>query len=63
MVAAVGVIGYASGVTAVGVVFTALALAAALLNAAFDLCLGCQAYLFIQRDLKRVRPEYAANQQ
>jgi Domain of unknown function (DUF4395) len=54
-VAAVGVIGYAFGVTAVGVVFTALALAAALLNAAFDLCLGCQTYLFIQRNLKRTR--------
>jgi Domain of unknown function (DUF4395) len=54
-VAAAGVIGYASGVTAAGVVSTALALAAALLNAAFDLCLGCQAYPFIQRNL-RVRP-------
>jgi Domain of unknown function (DUF4395) len=54
-VAAAGVIGYAFGVTTVGVVFTALALAAALLNAAFDLCLGCQAYLFIQRNLKRSR--------
>jgi Domain of unknown function (DUF4395) len=54
-VAAAGVIGYAFGVTTVGVVFTALALAAALLNAAFDLCLGCQAYLFIQRNLKRFR--------
>src|SRR5271166_4053478 len=40
---------------AVGLVFTALALAAAFLNAAFDLCLGCQVYLFIQRNL-RVRP-------
>ncbi len=49
VVAAVGVIGYASGVTAVGAVFTALALAAALLNGVFDFCLGCQAYLFIQR--------------
>jgi hypothetical protein len=27
----------------------------AFLNAAFDICLGCQAYLFIQRNLK-VRP-------
>ena len=61
VVAAVGVIGYALGVTAVGVVFTALALAAALLNAAFDLCLGCQSYLFTQRNLKRIRPEYAGN--
>jgi hypothetical protein len=55
VIAAGGVIGYATGVTGVGIVFTALALAAAFLNAAFDLCLGCQVYLFIQRNL-RVRP-------
>lgn len=30
-------------------VFAALALAAAALNAVFDLCLGCQMYLLIQR--------------
>jgi Domain of unknown function (DUF4395) len=53
--AAGGVAGYATGVTGVGIVLTALALAAAFLNAAFDLCLGCQVYLFIQRNL-RVRP-------
>ena len=53
--AAGGVLGYALGATAVGIVFTALALAAAFLNAAFDFCLGCQVYLFIQRNL-RVRP-------
>ena len=35
-----------------GLVFTALALAAAFLNAAFDLCLGCHVYLFIQRNLR-----------
>jgi hypothetical protein len=50
-----GVLGYATGGTLVGIVFTALCLAAAFLNAAFDLCLGCQVYLFIQRNLK-VRP-------
>jgi hypothetical protein len=53
--AAGGVIGYALGVTPVGIVFTACALFAAFLNAAFDFCLGCQVYLFIQRNL-RVRP-------
>ena len=53
--AAGGVLGYALGATAVGIVFTALALAAAFLNAAFDFCLGCQAYLLIQRHLG-VRP-------
>jgi hypothetical protein len=55
VIAAVGVAFYAAGVTAGGIVFTALALVAAFLNAAFDLCLGCQMYLFIQRNL-RVRP-------
>ncbi len=53
--AAAGVLCYALGVTAGGLVFTALALVAAFLNAAFDLCLGCQVYLFIQRHL-RIRP-------
>ena len=53
--AAGGVAGYALGATAVGIALTALALVAAFLNAAFDFCLGCQVYLFIQRNL-RVRP-------
>jgi uncharacterized protein DUF4395 len=55
VVAAVGLVLYATGVTAGGIAFTALALVAAFLNAAFDLCLGCHMYLFIQRNL-RVRP-------
>jgi hypothetical protein len=50
-----GVLGYALGASPVGIVFTAFALVAAFLNAAFDYCLGCQVYLFIQRNLK-VRP-------
>ena len=53
--AAGGVIGYALGATTVGIVLTAFALFAAFLNAAFDFCLGCQVYLFIQRN-RRVRP-------
>ena len=53
--AAAGVVGYALGATVAGIAFTALALIAAFLNAAFDFCLGCQVYLFIQRNL-RVRP-------
>jgi hypothetical protein len=53
--AAAGVAFYAAGITAGGIVLTAFALVAAFLNAAFDLCLGCQMYLFIQRNL-RVRP-------
>ena len=55
VIAGVGVICLAAGATTAGLVFTALALAAAFLNAAFDLCLGCQVYLFIQRK-QRVRP-------
>ena len=47
--AAIGVIGYAAGLTGVGIAFTAMALAAAFLNAAFDFCLGCHMYLFIRR--------------
>jgi hypothetical protein len=53
--AAVATIGYLSGVTALGVVFAAFALLAAFLNAAFGLCLGCEAYLA----LRRLRPAQA----
>ena len=41
----VATIGYFSGATALGVVFAAFGLLAAFLNAAFGLCLGCEAYL------------------
>ena len=47
-----GVLGYAAGAAGIGMAFTALALVAAFLNAAFDICLGCQVYLFIQRNLR-----------
>jgi hypothetical protein len=49
VIAGIGCIGFAAGSTTAGMIFTALALAAAFLNAAFDLCLGCQMYLLIQR--------------
>jgi hypothetical protein len=52
--AAVATIGYLSGVTVLGVVFAAFALLAAFLNAAFGLCLGCEAYLA----LRRLRPAH-----
>jgi hypothetical protein len=55
VIAAIGVICLAVGATPAGLAFTALALAAAFLNAAFDICLGCQVYLFIKRN-QRVRP-------
>lgn len=47
--ALVGVVGYGLGITALGMVATACALVAAVLNAAFGLCLGCEAYLLIRR--------------
>jgi len=45
----VAAVGYLSGATALGVVMTAFALIAAFLNAAFGLCLGCEAYLAFRR--------------
>ena len=47
--AAAGFIGFVAGAGVVGAVFTAFALFAALLNAAFGICLGCLAYPLIQR--------------
>jgi hypothetical protein len=47
--AVVGVIGYATGLTPLGLVATALALIAALLNAAVGFCLGCEMYLLLNR--------------
>jgi hypothetical protein len=42
--AAVGAIGFATGLVTLGLVLTAFALIAAFLNAAFAICLGCQLY-------------------
>ena len=47
--AAVGVTGFATGGLYVGVVATGAALVAALLNAAFGICLGCQLYPLLVR--------------
>jgi Domain of unknown function (DUF4395) len=49
VIAGIGCVCFAAGVSVAGMVFAALALAAAFLNAAFDLCLGCHMYLLIQR--------------
>ena len=49
VIAGIGAIGFAVGVPAMGIAFAALDLAAAFLNAALDLCLGCHMYLLIQR--------------
>ncbi len=47
--ALVALTGYLAGVTVLGAVATGLALAAALLNAVFGFCLGCEIYLLGQR--------------
>ena len=47
--AAVGLVGFVAGLTALGLVATGFALVAALLNAVFRFCLGCELYLIIRR--------------
>lgn len=51
--ALVGLAGFVSGATVVGLVATAAALAAALLNAVFGFCLGCELYLLSVRWSRR----------
>ena len=45
----VGLAGYLAGAPLLGAVATGFALAAALLNAVFGFCLGCELYLLIRR--------------
>jgi hypothetical protein len=47
--AVVGLAGFLGGVTVLGLVATGFALVAALLNAVFRFCLGCEMYLLIRR--------------
>lgn len=47
--AVVGAAGFAFGPTALGLTATGFALAAAFLNAAFGICLGCQIYPLVVR--------------
>ena len=47
--AVVGVVGFAADAPTVGLVATGFALVAALLNAVFRFCLGCELYLIIRR--------------
>ncbi|QMU77573.1 DUF4395 domain-containing protein [Streptacidiphilus sp. PB12-B1b] len=54
--ALVGTVGYLSGAAWLGLAATALALAAAFLNAAFGYCLGCEVYLLLRRGQDRMRP-------
>jgi hypothetical protein len=47
--ATVGLVGFGAGITTLGLVATGFALVAALLNAVFRFCLGCEMYLLIRR--------------
>ena len=47
--AVVGVVGFATGLSVLGLVATGFALVAAFLNAAFAICLGCQLYPLVAR--------------
>jgi len=51
--AAVAAVAYLSGAPVVGIVAASAALVAAFLNAAFGLCLGCEAYVLIRRATSR----------
>lgn len=53
--AVIGLVGYLAGAELLGVVATAFALVAALVNATVGLCLGCEAYLLIRR-IRSPRP-------
>ena len=54
--AAIGATGFATGLVTLGLVFTAFALVAAFLNAAFGICLGCQLYPLVARFRKPLNP-------
>ena len=47
--AVAGIIGYTAGSEIAGAIAVGFALAAALLNAAFQFCLGCEVYLLLKR--------------
>jgi uncharacterized protein DUF4395 len=47
--AVIGAVGFATGITALGLIATGFALVAAFLNAAFAICLGCQLYPLVAR--------------
>jgi hypothetical protein len=53
--AVVGVVGFALDATIVGLVATGFALTAAVLNAVFKFCLGCELYLLLRRASKPPR--------
>jgi len=54
--AVLGVVGFASGATLLGLIATGFALVAAFLNAAFGICLGCQVYPLVARFRRAPNP-------
>lgn len=48
-IAAIGIVGYATGATPLGIAAAAMGLIAAILNGVFGLCIGCEMYLIIRR--------------
>ena len=49
LISLIGVAGYATGITPLGMAAAAAGLVAAFLNGVFGLCLGCEMYLLIRR--------------
>ena len=49
LISVIGVIGYATGVPALGMAAASAGIVAAFLNGIFGLCLGCEMYLLIRR--------------
>jgi Domain of unknown function (DUF4395) len=56
--AVLGVVGFLMGSQLLALAATAAALAAAFLNAAFGVCLGCELYLLIRRTMPRRTPKF-----
>jgi hypothetical protein len=54
--AVVGVVGFSTGLVTLGLIATGFTLVAALLNAAFGICLGCQLYPLVARLRPKPRP-------
>lgn len=54
--AVVGTVGFATGLTTLGLIAAAFALVAAFLNAAFAICLGCQLYPLVTRFSRHTNP-------
>jgi Domain of unknown function (DUF4395) len=48
-ISVIGIVGYAAGVTPLGMAAASAGLVAAVLNGVFGLCLGCELYLIIRR--------------